>query len=200
MADVQRELLAKAIDGDKDALSQLFAIHGPEIEKTLHIERTWRAQIDSSDVMQVTYLEAFNRIREFDLGRADRFEGWLRQMAENNLRDAIRGLTSQKRGGAAKRSGGGDSEIDELSKIAAVCATPSRIVRRGEKTSQLHKALSRLPPEYARVVQMMDIDGKPVAEAAKALGRSHGAVHMLRARALERLRELLGPPSSFLSS
>jgi DNA-directed RNA polymerase specialized sigma24 family protein len=38
-----------------------------------------------------------------------------------------------------------------------------------------------------------------VEEVAKGLGRSKGAVHMLRARAYDRLKELLGSTSLFFS-
>ena len=95
------EALASAVGGDKDAASELLRLYGPQVEQCLRIDPAWRAYLDPADVMQVTYIEAFRHIRAFDPQRADRFESWLRQMAENNLRDAIRGLSRQKRGGGA---------------------------------------------------------------------------------------------------
>jgi DNA-directed RNA polymerase specialized sigma24 family protein len=39
---------------------------------------------------------------------------------------------------------------------------------------------------------MFDLEGRPVQQIASALQRSEGAVYMLRARAHDRLREILG--------
>lgn len=203
MVEIDNGRLRRAVEGDAEALSELLRQHGPSVEATLRIEKTWCAHLDPADVMQVTYIEAFRHIREFDLGRADRFEAWLRQMAENNLRDAIRGLKRQKRGGPAAGGGGragGDVHGDAALLLAVTTSTPSRAARRGDRGQQLQKALSRLPPDYAQVVRLFDLEGRPVAEVATTMKRSQGAVHMLRARAHDRLRELLGPASAFLTS
>ncbi|MCG3127865.1 MAG: ECF RNA polymerase sigma factor SigE [Phycisphaerae bacterium] len=203
MAEMDIQLLRRAVDGDALALSELLAQHGPAVEKTLRIEPLWRSQIDSADVMQVTYIEAFRHIREFDPGRAERFESWLRQMAENNLRDAIRGLTRQKRGGAAEPGAPGIGAMfrdDAGLLLAATSATPSRAARRDDRAEKLRSALEKLPPDYSQVVRLADLEGRPVGDVAAAMGRSPGSIHMLRARAHDRLRELLGPASEFLTS
>lgn len=202
MSDIDPNLLRRAVEGDSEALSDLLTRHGPNVEKTLRIDAPWRTHIDSADVMQVTYIEAFCHIRDFDLARAERFEGWLRQLAENNLRDAIRGLTRQKRGGPAAPGGGRaavDAHDEALLLFAGTTSTPSRVTRRKERATALTRALAKLPPDYAQVVRLLDIEGRAVSEAATALKRSHGAIHMLRARAHDRLRELLGPASEFLT-
>jgi RNA polymerase sigma-70 factor (ECF subfamily) len=201
MSDVDTEPLPRAVRGDAEALAELLRTHGPDVERTLRIDKTWRAQLDPADVMQVTYIEAFRHIRDFDLTRAESFPSWLRQMAENNLRDAIRGLRRQKRGGPVPRDGApgdGGGELELL--LTVTTSTPSRAVRRDERCDQLQKAISRLPPDYAAVVRLLDLEARPVAEVAQAMHRSPGAVHMLRARAHDRLRELLGPASEFQTS
>src|SRR5262245_4028314 len=94
-ADVA-SLVDRAVKGDVDGLSDLLAIFGPRVEANLKIGRSWRAMIEPGDVMQITYLEAFLQISGFRPEQADSFEAWLRRIAENNLRDAIRGLERQK--------------------------------------------------------------------------------------------------------
>lgn len=203
MPGIDTELLRSAIDGDTNALSALLRQHGPAVERTLRIDAPWRAQLDAADVMQVTYIEAFRHIRDFDAGRAERFESWLRQMAENNLRDAIRGLTRQKRGGAAEPGDlavGAEFRDDAGLMFAATSATPSRSARRDDRAEQLRRAFALLPPDYAQVVRLADLEGRSVAEVAGIMQRSAGSIHMLRARAHDRLRELLGPASEFLTS
>jgi len=74
----QRNWVSRAVAGDKDALGELLAYFGPDVEAALHISSTWSGLFDAADVMQITYLEAFLHIKRFDPARADAFPAWLR--------------------------------------------------------------------------------------------------------------------------
>lgn len=192
------EWVAKAVQGDHDALGELLKRHGPAIEAKLRIGSQWRDALDAGDVMQITYLEAFFQIRGFDPARSAAFPAWLRQIAENNLRDAIRGLEAQKSLPPAKRVaayGDGGSFVGLFDELTAGVGTPSRAVRQDEARDLLQAAIGRLPADYAAAVRLYDLEGKPVSEVAATMGRSAGAVHMLRLRAHDRLKNLLGSPS-----
>jgi len=192
----------QAAAGDKDALSNLLEAHGPGVEAALVISQKWQGALDAADVMQVTYLEAFSQIGRFDLTRADAFPAWLRRIAENNLRDAIRSLEARKNAPPRPMldAHGSDSSLALLDVLTSGAGTPSRTVRTEEARDRLHQALARLPSDYARAVRHYDLEGKPIEEVAALLGRSAGAVYMLRQRAHDRLRTLLGNPASFLES
>jgi RNA polymerase sigma-70 factor (ECF subfamily) len=189
-------LVARAVAGDGDALSALLSTFGPRVEQGLKIGRRWRTAIDPADVMQITYLEAFLQIARFRPEQADSFEAWLSRMAQNNLRDAIRGLERQKQPPPSRRiqpSGSReDSFADLYDRLAAVSSTPSRALARKDVRRLIEAALEKLPPDYARAVRLYDLEGRPIAEVAAGIQRSAGAVHMIRARAHERLAELLG--------
>lgn len=208
--------LAQAVAGDTQALSVLLRRHGPRVQEQLRIGPQWRSMIGAEDVMQITYLEAFIQIGRFDANRNPpvTFEGWLRRIAENNLRDAIRGLSRQKhpqpanrvdvagRGGRGGRGGGhsgGDSFVGLLETLGATSATPSRAAAHDEVQAMIEAAIVRLPADYAKVVRLYDLEGGSIAEVAAALQRSAGAVHMLRARAHDALRGILGRESIFFS-
>ena len=94
----------------------------------------------------------------------------------------------------------GDSVAGLAELVGATLTTPSRRVRKDEARSALLDAIDALPKDYATVIRLYDLDGQSVDETAKALCRSQGAVFMLRARALERLRGLLGTGSIFFST
>lgn len=193
-----RALAAKAASGDADALSILLQHFGPQVEAALHVGRRWRSAVDPGDVMQVTYLEAFLQIGRFDPARSPGDTGflrWLRTIAANNLRDAIRGLSGQNRPPPENRlatPAPEDSASSFIEQLGVTTTTPSRVARKGEASRILLAAIERLPPKYRDVVQQCDLDGKNIAEVAASIGRSAGAVHMLRARAHARLRDLLG--------
>lgn len=197
--DVQRSadevLVAKAVEGDADALSALLAVYGPRVEAGLRVGRRWRHAIDPGDVMQVTYLEAFMQIGRFRPQQAASFEAWLRRIAENNLRDAIRGLERQKLPPPSRRivpdASDGDSFTGLYDRLVATTSTPSRALARKDVRRVIEAALEKLPLEYAQAVSLYDLQCRPIAEVAAAIGKSAGAVHMLRARAHERLGELL---------
>ena len=202
MTAEQREWVARAVVGDKDALGELLEAFGPDVEAGLRIGSTWRGLLDAADVMQVTYLEAFTQIRCFDAERAEAFPNWLRRIAENNLRDAIRSLEARKNPSPRMQldAYGGDSCVALLDTLTGGTGTPSQVARGAEAGQRLRDALRTLPPDYARTVELYDLEGRPVEEVAAALGRSSGAVYMLRMRAHERLRDVLGSASQILES
>jgi RNA polymerase sigma-70 factor (ECF subfamily) len=192
-----------AVAGDVDAMTDLLHEYAPDVERSLSIGREWRPVLEPADVMQVTYLEAFMQITRFDLRRAEPFRAWLQRIAENNLRDAIRGLQRQKRPQPANRVAlplGGDSALDLIAQLGVTTTTPSRHADQGERVTRLHAALEALPDDYGRVVRLYDLQALPIAEVGRQMKRSPGAIHMLRARAHDRLRELLGPESGWFSS
>jgi RNA polymerase sigma-70 factor (ECF subfamily) len=186
-------------------MTDLLGEHGPEVERSLSIAPQWRSVLEAADVMQVTYLEAFLEVRRYDPERAEPFRAWLQRIAENNLRDAIRGLQRSKRPQPANRVeiGGGvgvDSTFELYAHLGVTTTTPSRLATHEERVSHLNAALEALPDDYGQVVRLYDLAALPIAEVAGRLKRSSGAVHMLRARAHDRLRELLGSESAWFGT
>lgn len=195
--------IAAAVAGDTEALTALLHHFGPDVERSLQINPVWQPVLETSDVMQVTYLEAFLRISRFDPDRSDSFVAWLRRVAQNNLRDAIRGLERQKQPQPRNRirpANHQDSMVGLYEMLEAESGTPSRQVRRDEACQVLESAIRLLPDRYGEVVRRYDLEAQTIQEVAEAMGRSPGAIHMLRARAHERLRQQMGSPSDYLDT
>lgn len=201
------ELIAKAAAGDQQAVSALLTRHGPAVRRRLQgrIAAHWKGVLDEDDVMQVTYLEAFMRISSFQ-ARADpgaSFVAWLAQIAENNLKDAVRGLERAKRPDPRKRvraANPQDSYVSLVEVLGVTSTTPSRHAAGREAARAIEASLARLPPDYRAVIRMYDLEGRDIADLCRELKRTSGAVYMLRARAHDRLRELLGAESDFFST
>jgi RNA polymerase sigma-70 factor, ECF subfamily len=203
MAEHDQTTLECAVAGDSKALSKLLCKHGPVVQTRLRIASPWRSMLEPEDVMQITYVEAFLQIGRFDPRRGTSFENWLSQIAQNNLRDAIRGLSRQKQPQPRNRvqlPANADSYSGLLEALCTMSATPSRDAGKAEARALIEQALQRLPPDYSRVVRLYDLEGQPVAEVAATMKRTPGAVFMLRARALDRLAEALGTESMFFST
>ena len=127
---------------------------------------------------------------------------WLARLATCNLLDALKALEADKRGGDRRRveqASGDSTAIALYDQLTATSGTPSRHAARDEAAATLAQALQQLPGDYRRVLQLYDLDSHPIEEVAVQLDRSPGAVYMLRARALDRLRDLLGSPSGFFT-
>ena len=193
-------LVERAVAGEDEALSQLLERHGLRIRNELSINPKWRSILDPDDVMQVTYLEAFLRIGQFSASGGRAFSVWLRRIAENNLRDAIRELTRDKRPPPQAQSPLDDgSYVALVERMGWTTSTPSRATSAREVQGIVEDALRTLPPDYEKVLRLYELEGRSGPEVVEILGRSHGAVKMLLARARDRLHECLGASSKFFS-
>ncbi len=201
-------LLDRARGGDRDALIELIEACAGRVRARIASKITphLRSSIDEDDVMQVTYLEVVTRLDTFVGGGSAGFFAWMSRLAENNLIDAVRMLTADKRPDPKKRVGSAPISDEDSSACALIdligvtVTTPSEGVRGNEIREILNRVLMRLPPDYATVIRLYDLQGHSISEVAAELNRSEGAVYMLRARAHDRLRELLPGESRFFST
>lgn len=202
MDDSEQQLLASAVTGDEGALAVLLERVGVQFHAELEarIGAPYRGLVGGDDILQVTFLEAFLRIRTFVPGGSGSFVAWLRRIADNNLRDAIRELEREKRPPPGKRVTAGaddDSYVSLLERIAGTATTVSRAAGRRELKELLNDALRKLPGDYEEALRLYELGGLSAPEVAERMGRSHGAVRMLLARARDRLREILGTASRY---
>ena len=204
MNESANDLPNRAVHGDRDALATLLKRHGAAARRGLtgKIPEHLQPVLSEDDVMQQTYADAIRAIGQFDADRGGTFAGWLSTIALNNLRDAVRMLEGKARGGDWQKieSDGDDDSVAFIEGcLTGTGVSPSGIASRDEAVTALMTAIPRLSEIHARALVMCDLEGRPVGEVAEALGRSPGAVHMLRARARERLHEMMGNTSKFFS-
>ncbi|MCZ6653780.1 MAG: RNA polymerase sigma factor [Planctomycetota bacterium] len=204
MAVDDQTLLTQAAAGDKDALSEVLDRFGPQVEHQLEskIGQQWRGALDAEDIMQVTFLEVFLQIDRLESSGPSGFVAWLTRIADNNLYDAIRALQADKRPQPNKRvqmPSRDESCVALIEALGGTLTTPSRQFARREAADLVQSAINRLPDDYQQVIRLYDLEGRSGPQVAEAMGKSRGAVHMLRARARDHLRDELGPASVFFS-
>ena len=202
MSDDDSRLLQKAVEGDAGALRVLLERHGGEVRGRIagRIDKRWQASMDDDDVMQVAYVEAFLHIDQLVARDTASLVAWLTRIAENALRDAVRGLSRQKRPDPMRRIEPqitADSYATLLDCLGVTTTTPSREVVKKDALGALESAIQHLPEDYQTAVRLYDLEGREIADVASAMGRSVGAVHMLRGRAHERLRQSLSASQFF---
>ena len=156
--------------------------------------------LEVDDVLQVTFAEVFQQIDRYQPDGPKAFRNWLLQIARNNIRDGVKWLGREKRPQPDKRVRAiktSETTRTLLGMLAGDGATPSVRFSDHELATLLKEALDRLPVAYAEVVRLYDLEGLDGPEVGRRIGRSRGAVFMLRARAHERLRDLLGDTHRF---
>ena len=204
VTDSDVELLARAQRGDHEAVGELLERHGPHVRSSLAnaIPKRYSSLLTLDDVMQQTYMDAFLDLAKFHAQDAPAFAAWLTKLARRNLVDAMRMLRAEKRGGSRHRiepDASGDSFVSLFDFLGGISRTPSRDAAVTESRLAIQQAMPQLPNTYQEVIRRYDLEGHPIDEVAKHLGRSTGATYMLRARALERLAEILGSASRYFS-
>lgn len=185
---VPNALIERAAAGDENALSEALLLAAPRVRAIIEpaIPRKWQSVLATDDVMQQAYSDAFVGIRGFTWRGDGSFEAWLTTLAKRTLLDTIRMLEADKRGGQRRQlplnadaSAAGLIEV----LVPAQSRTPSRAAAAGEAIQLLHRAIATLPPPQRTVVEQFDLAGHEAAAVAAELGRSVGAVYMLRSRA-----------------
>jgi RNA polymerase sigma factor (sigma-70 family) len=198
-------LLRRALGGDQTALADLFTRDGVVARRALYdaVPTKYQSVLSLDDVMQQAYAEAVVSLPRFEDRGQGSFAAWLTQLARCTLMDALRMLEADKRGGGRHRveaQGSPENSCANLfDMLCQTMGTPSRHAARHEAAAAVLAAIDQLSPQQKQVVEMYDLQGKPAAEVAAAMGRSEGAVYLLRVRAHRRLAEAMGAPANYLT-
>jgi RNA polymerase sigma-70 factor (ECF subfamily) len=150
-----------------------------------------RGKIDPSDLVQQTLLRAYQRRALFRGDDDAQRAGWLRTILARVLVDAVRKFARAK--GERSLEAALDQSSARLEAfLAADQTSPSGRARRHEQLVRLADALSALPDDQRRAIELRHLQGLTVAETAQVLGRSVDAVTGLLHRGLKGLRRGLG--------
>jgi len=200
-----RDVLEAARKGNSQALGKLLKECEAEVGGGIgrQIPNHLRDAFDETDVMQITFTDAILDIHKFLSSTPASFTAWVRRIAEHNLRDACDALDSRKRPPRKRRVAvglPGDSYTRFLEQLSGSATTPSGHFTASEIKVKVDAAFEALSPDYRRVIQLHDFEGRAFREVASIMKRSLGFVHMAHARALDRMREFLGASTNFFSS
>jgi RNA polymerase sigma-70 factor (ECF subfamily) len=159
------------------------------------IDASLRGKADPSDLVQETLLKAHQHFDKFHGETEAELVAWLRRILTRNLADLVRRFKA-----AGARMVHREQSLDDvdsatsravLSLVAPNGHSPSQSAQRRELTLVLADALAELAPDYREVVVLRTLEGREWEEVARAMGRSPGAVRLLWARALKKLRPLI---------
>lgn len=182
----ERELVARAREGDEQAFRTLVELHQDQILRlAMRVLRCDAALAE--DLTQEVFLRVFRGLGSFD--GAVRFRVWAHRIAMNVCISAYRKDRSLKRGlrGTisldAPVAGDPDLRIDPPARVLG----PAERAQELEFADRVRFAVGDLPDEFRHVVLLRDMQGLSYEEVAETLGIPVGTV---RSR-LHRGRQLL---------
>ncbi|MGO9468131.1 MAG: sigma-70 family RNA polymerase sigma factor [Isosphaeraceae bacterium] len=159
------------------------------------IDASLRGKADPSDLVQETLIKAHQHFEQFEGQTEVELIAWLRRILTRNLADLVRrfkvgGGRSVKREQSLDDFLGATSRV-VLNLVAPIGNSPSQSAQRRELSIILADALAELAADHREVVVLRTLEGRDWDEVARAMGRSPGAVRLLWARALKKLRPLI---------
>jgi RNA polymerase sigma-70 factor, ECF subfamily len=192
------ELLVFARAGDGSALGKLLELYRNYLTLLvrLQIGRRLRGKVDDSDLVQETFLEAHRHFTQFRGTTEAELVTWLRQILAGNLANLVRRYYGTQRRDVrleCELTAKPEQSSQALDMgLADRQSSPSQRAVHREQAVLLADALNRLPEAYREVIILSHLEGLTYSELAQRMGRSVPSVKHLWARALGRLRRLLG--------
>lgn len=174
--DRWRELMAAAQDGDRACYERLLTEILPLLRGL--VRRRVRDPAAVEDVVQNVLLSLHRARHTYRPER--RFGPWLRAIARNAVIDWGRQHSRRSRREVVLPSEDGFPEIGELPQEAP------------RLSPELEQALGELPPVQREAVQLLQLEGLSVAEAAVRAGITPGALKVRAHRGYRALRTRLG--------
>jgi RNA polymerase sigma-70 factor (ECF subfamily) len=176
-ADPAFDLVEAARAGDHDARARIFDRYHGAIYR--YAVARLGIPADAEDAVAETFLWAFRSLPQFRW-RGVPFEAWLFRIASSKVVDTAR----RRRRAMLPLDGIAVEPVDHAS-------DPVQGVDRKERHEELVEALDELPAAQRDVLVLRFLLGRSVADVARSMRRSEGAVKQLQARALANLRRRL---------
>lgn len=183
---VDRELVAKAQAGDRDALGKLLSKHGPGLYRSVLLPRLG-SDAAAKEALSETYAKVVANIGKFVWQNVG-FYPWLRTVA---LRVALDQLRAKKRLVLFEEDDLA-REVDEAQTVTPVEQQLSDQRDREAARRKVEEALGRIHERYARAIRLRVLDEKPRDEVAAELGVTPATFDVLLHRAIASLKKALG--------
>jgi RNA polymerase sigma-70 factor, ECF subfamily len=192
------DLLVRLEGGDEQALADLFTRHRERLRRMirLRLDRRLQGRLDSSDVLQDTYVEVARRAKDYVAQPTMPPFLWLRFLTGQTLqalhrhhlkvhmRDAGHEVSLRR---AVPRA----SSVSLAEMLLGRLTSPTRAARRAEMQLKLQELLNSMEPLDREVLALRHLEELSNGEVAHVLGLTKTAASNRYIRALERLKDLL---------
>jgi len=174
----EKDLVHRARQGDKEAFAKLYESHFEKIYRYVAIKIGNR--IEAEDMTQQVFIRAYESISSYKY-QGIPFSAWLFRIAHNQMVDFVR-----------KESKKPTVPLDETMPIMSE-SDPVQEVEVRLNIEQVVAASKRLTKAQREVISLRFAGGLSIAECAKTMGKSEGAIKALQHSAILALRKTLTP-------
>jgi RNA polymerase sigma-70 factor (ECF subfamily) len=184
--------LVAAAQANPAAFAALYELYYPPLYR--FAQRQTRNPVQAEDVVAETFLFAFKALPQYEW-RERPFAAWLYRIATNVI-------TAQYQRNGRIVQLPLDGVLSHLFQMASDEPGPAAWLEAQEhhqaERARLQRALDRLTPDQRRAVLLRygGLDVVPLAEVARRMARSEGAVKLLLHRAVATLRRVLTDPAA----
>ncbi|MGA9883328.1 MAG: sigma-70 family RNA polymerase sigma factor [Candidatus Acidiferrales bacterium] len=168
--DASERLLVEAAQKDPRRFAGLYEANFERVYA--FIARRVRDRADAEDLTAEVFHQALANLKKFEW-RGAPFSAWLFRIASNAIADRWERAARER----------GNPEVDDPPDPRGT-ASPEEI----EKRARLFRLVAGLPSDQRTVIEMRFAVGKSIAEIAREIGRTGGAVKQLQFRAIRTLR------------
>lgn len=171
----EESLVRRAKQRDQEAFAQLYEGYFDKIYRYVALRIGDR--MEAEDITQQVFLNAIKAISSFRW-RGIPFSAWLFRIAHNQVVDYLRRKTKRP-----------TIPLDES--LVASDYDPQLIAGQKLDIERLHSATGKLTPAQQEVISLRFAGELPIAQVAKIMGKSEGAVKALQHSAIVALRKTL---------
>ena len=203
--DEKVELIRRASEGDGAALDQLFSLHHDRLQRMirLRLDRRLQGRIDSSDILQESYISVFKNLGDYVKSPSTSFFIWLRNVVGLKLAEVHRRhLATEKRD--AKRDVSiyrgalpAANSISLAAQLLGQISTPSQTVMKTEMRVRLQEVFDHMDGIDREIIALRHFEQLNSQEVADILEMSKSGASSRYIRAMKRLKEELSQFSEF---
>ncbi len=171
----EESLIRRAKQRDEEALTQLYEANFDKIYRYIALKIGDRTEAE--DVTQQVFLKAIESISSFNW-KGISFSAWLFRIAHNQIVDYLRRKSKRR-----------TVPIEET--VPSKVDDPVHTAELNIEMEALAEAMKRLTRAQQEVICLRFAGDLPIAEVARMMGRSEGAVKALQHSAIISLRKIM---------
>jgi RNA polymerase sigma-70 factor (ECF subfamily) len=181
VAEAESNRIAALVDlaraGDAEAFGSLYDHYSPAVFRFVYYRVSARPLAE--DLTSETFFRALRSMASFQWQGKD-FGAWLTTIARNLIVDHFKASRTRL-----------ELTTDDFSDRRETSESPEEEVLASLTSDVLREAMAKLPAEQQECIVLRFLNGYSIAETAKSLGRSEGAIKQLQLRAVRNLAKLV---------
>jgi RNA polymerase sigma-70 factor, ECF subfamily len=176
----ERVLVERAQQNDQEAFAELYEKYFDKIYR--YIVFKIGDKFEAEDMTQQVFLKVLRSIRSFKWQEAP-FSAWLYRIAHNQIVDHLRQHTRRP-----------TSQLEEaVTDCKQTETSPQQLIETRLDMEELVTAAKKLTPAQNEVIALRFSSDLPIAEVARLMGKSQGAIKALQHSAILALRRIMLP-------